>query len=265
MIGSGNESSSVDVSGTIQHVITPNEIDSFSIGDANLKNAVGINFGKNPTDAWLHSPTATKEDLYEQYNWEQVQTVLTVVSGTITGIISNPEIVSQQVLENQSEDRGEFKADISQSVSNTLESNWMNSNSIDVSQSISYQFNIAGSEVGGETSLSYSHTWGQGGSDSKTVTLGSEEGVSVQLDPGQSVLAELTATRGVMNIRIVYEAHLIGGVAIHYRKKFQGHYYWLLPVDEVMQSGGIQNSIEIVEDIQLGYFTNSKVALHNQK
>ena len=68
-----------------------------------------------------------------------------------------------------------------------------------------------------------------------------------------------------MNVRIVYEAYLTRGVALNYKKAFQGHHYWLLPVDEIMESGGIENSTEIVEDIEIGYFTNSKVVLHHQK
>lgn len=46
--------SSVQASGSVQHVITDKERATFGITDGDLKNAVGKYFGKNPNDAYLH-------------------------------------------------------------------------------------------------------------------------------------------------------------------------------------------------------------------
>lgn len=44
-----------------------------------------------------------------------------------------------------------------------------------------------GEGVKGETSLSYEHSWGQGGSETKAVTVGSTAAVTVSLDLGQVI------------------------------------------------------------------------------
>lgn len=103
-----------------------------------------------------------------------------------------------------------FDASISDQVTNTVESNWSETDSIDVKQTIKYGLSFLGSGGGGETSISYSHSWGEGGSESKEVTVGSVSGVSVELNPNESIEAVLTANRGVMKVRLVYHAELSG-------------------------------------------------------
>ena len=122
-----------------------------------------------------------------------------------------------------------------------------------------YQVGFLGTGGGGSTSLSYTHSWGVGGEESKQITLGSTSGVSVTLQPGQSVLSELSASRGEMKIRVVYRAHLIGRTAVNYNPKFNGHHFYALPIDSVMSSGGISNSVRKTEDISVGYFSNGKI------
>ena len=64
--GKDKASSSVKVTGTVQHVITDEERQSFKLEDAQLKDAVKKYFGKRPNDAFLHSPTPW-DDLYKTY------------------------------------------------------------------------------------------------------------------------------------------------------------------------------------------------------
>ena len=46
--------------------------------------------------------------------------------------------------------------------------------------------------------------------------------MSVELDPGEAVLVELSATRGVMKVRIQYKAYLTGQTAVYYDPKLNG-------------------------------------------
>ncbi|MBW4677529.1 MAG: hypothetical protein KME52_27085 [Desmonostoc geniculatum HA4340-LM1] len=62
--GESPEESTIKFSGSIQHIITDKEIKTFDIQDANLKNAIGKYFEKNPNDAYLKSPTLWN-DLYK--------------------------------------------------------------------------------------------------------------------------------------------------------------------------------------------------------
>ncbi|UCS92145.1 follicular epithelium yolk protein subunit [Echinicola marina] len=254
---------SVNASGTVQHVITDEERTTFRLGDKQLKDAVKAYFGKSPNDAYLHSPTPWG-DLYKTYSWPQVNMVLVVQSAEILGITSEPVIVKTQEFTNESSKKGTFNVAISESVNNTTSSNWSVGGSLSVGQKITYGVEFLGTGVKGETSLSYSQSWGTGGQESKSITVGSTSGVSVQLDPGESVLAELSASRGVMKVRIRYNAYLIGSTAINYNPTYKGHHFFSLGIGGVMSSGGISNSIQSTEDIEIGYYSNSKIELKDK-
>jgi hypothetical protein len=255
-------SSSVSASGSIQHVITDTEVNSFGVQDGNLKKGVGKYFGKDPNDAYLHSPTPWN-DLYKTYGWPQVQTVLTVASATITGITSQPVIIAQQTFKNSSNKQGTFNVEISDTVTDTVESNWSATNSIDVTQTVEYGISFLGAKGGGSTSMSYTRTWGEGGSKSQSVAIGASQGVTVVLDPGESVLALLTASRGVMKVRIVYQASLIGSTAVNYNPTFKDHHFWGLNLPSVMDAAQIKNSLQFTEDIEIGFYTNSEIELQD--
>ena len=206
--GPGVATSSVNASGSIQHIITDIERPTFGIQDASLKNAVGKYFGQNPNDAYLHSPTPWNH-LYTTYNWPQVQTVLVVQSATITGITSEPVIVATKTFSNNSRQKATFNAGISDQVVNTTTSTWSQTDTITVGRSSRIKWNSWERAAAEKRPYgAYSHAWGQGGSESKSITVGSQSGVSIPLDPGESVAAQLTASRGVMKVRIVYKAYI---------------------------------------------------------
>ncbi len=125
-------------------------------------------------------------------------------------------ILKTQKFDNSSSVEATFNVSISDSVSQTATSTWSTGGTFTIGQSISYEIGFLGSSVGGETSLSYSQSWGIGGSQSKTVTVGSNSGIQVTLKPRQKVIAELTASRGVMTVRVRYNARLSGTTACYY-------------------------------------------------
>lgn len=261
--GQDESASSVNASGTVQHVITDEERTTFHLGDKQLKDAVKAYFGKSPNDAYLHSPTPW-HDLYKTYSWPQVQMVLVVKSAEILGITSEPVIVKTQEFVNSSSQKGTFNVGISESVNNTTSSNWSTGGTLSIGQKFSYSVKFLGEGAEGETSLSYSQSWGVGGQESKSITVGSTSGVSVALEPGESVLAELSASRGVMKVRIRYNAYLIGSTAINYNPTYKGHHFYSLGIGGVMAKGGIANSVVSTEDIEIGYYSNSKIELKDK-
>ncbi|MCO6441629.1 MAG: follicular epithelium yolk protein subunit [Nitrococcus mobilis] len=261
--GQDKSASSVNASGTVQHVITDEEQTTFRLGDKQLKDAVKAYFGKSPNDAYLHSPTPWG-DLYKKYSWPQVQMILVVQSAEILGITSEPVIVKTQEFVNNSRQKGTFNVAITESVNNTTSSNWSTGGTLTIGQKFSYGVKFLGAGAEGETSLSYSQSWGVGGQESKSITVGSSSGVSVELDPGESVLAELSASRGVMKVRIRYNAYLIGNTAVNYNPTYKDHHFWSLGIAGVMAKGGITNSVQSTEDIEIGYYSNSKIELKDK-
>lgn len=261
--GTDAASSSVNASGSVQHIITDKERKTFNIEDKSLKNAVGKYFGKNPNDAYLHSPTPW-DDLYKTYGWDQVQTILVVKSATVIGITSEPVIVATKTFSNKSTKKATFDASISDQVTNTTESNWSETDSIEVSQTISYGIEFLGcGSAGGSTSMTYNHSWGQGGSESKSIDIGTTSGVSVELNPGESVEAVLSASRGVMKVRIVYKAYLTGSTAVNYNPTYKDHHFWGLNIGSVMSAANLPNIEEFTEDIEIGYYSNAQIELRD--
>lgn len=260
--GKDESSSSVTATGSVQHIITDHERNSFGLSDGALKNAVEAYFGKRPDDAYLHSPTPW-DDLYKSYNWPEVQAVLTVKSAVIREITSEPVIIASKLLTNNSNQKATFNAGITDEVSNTTESRWSQTNSVSFTQTINYNVEFLGTGAGGETSLSYSHEWGREDAESKTVTVGSEGGVSVELEPGESVEAILRASRGRMKVRIEYLVSLTGDTAVNYESKYKDHHFWGLNIDNVMRAAKIEPTRTFIEDIEIGYYDTSQIEIVN--
>jgi len=110
---------------------------------------------------FLCSPTPWN-DLYTTYGWPQVQTLLAVQSATILGVTSTPSIVATQTFENSSSTPADFDCGITQEVVTTTESNWSDTSTVEIGQTISYEIGFLGSGAGGETSLNYSQAWETG-------------------------------------------------------------------------------------------------------
>jgi len=262
--GADAATSTVSATGRLWHVITDREIKGFQIEHPALPKAVEKFFGRYPNDLFLHAPTNSNwNQLYETYGWPEVNTVLGVQSATIMGITAEPVIVATKTFTNNSTKKATFDASISDQVSNTIESNWSESNTLEVKQMIKYDCSFLGSGGGGETSISFSHSWGEGGSESKEVTVGSTSEVSVELNPKESIEAVLTANRGVMKVRLVYHAELSGAIALNYNPTYKDHHFHQLNVDSVMRTSGIPNSQTFTEDIEVGYYSSSKIELRD--
>ncbi len=111
--------------------------------------------------------------------------------------------------------------------------------------------------------MSYSHSWGQGGSESMSITVGSSSGVQVELEPGESVEAVLAASRGVMKVRIVYKAYLTGDTAVNYNPTYKDHHFWALGIGGVMNAASLPTIRDYTEDIEIGYYSDSKIELRD--
>ena len=258
--GKDQQSSSIHVTGKVQHVITDTERATFQLKDSQLKEAVKKYFGKKPNDAYLHSPT--KHDLYTTYNWAQTETVIVATSAKILGVTSEPVILKTQTFENDSSIKATYTASISDSVTDTVVSSWQEGGEFTVDQKIQYKIEVLGTGVGGETGFSYTDSWGIGGEKSQQISVGSSSGIEVTLDPGESVIAELSASRGVMKVRVRYNSYLIGTTANNYSSK---HHFWDFSSPSLMSTSNISNSIVTVEDMELGYFSNGKITLKDSK
>lgn len=258
-----NPNLQVYFSGNDVAVVSDDERSTFKIGDSNLKDSIRAYFGKRPDDAYLRSPTPWG-DLYQSYGWPQVTRTLIPRSAKILAISSQPQIVMRQVFENNSTKPATFNVGISQSVQNTVSSSWSKGGDLTIGQEISYGVDIEGIVGGGSTSFSYTSSWGENTEKSQSVTVGASSAMEILLQPGQGVIAELQATRGSIKVEVEYTASLSGSSAVNYGKTYKGHHFWSLDIRAIMSSGGLSNSVVSKEVLDIGFYSNSKVIVHDR-
>lgn len=254
--GKDKESSSVSVSGSIQHVISDQERTTFKLNDDQLKDAVQMSSGNRPNDAYLHSPTPWN-DLYNTHGWPEVQTVLVPVSAEILEITSEPQVrITRTFANSRNTDEVTFHGSFNTSPSpnNTATSFWQTGGEFSVSEMLKHDVRFLGSGGG----MSYNQPWGIGKTQSIQVNVNSSAGLDVTLKARTRIQAILNSSYGVMKVRIRYQAHLIGNTAINYNPTInKDHHFDSLGIGEVMASGGISNIIESTEDIVVEYLNDS--------
>ena len=262
--GATAEESSVSFTGENVNIIANSERASFGIGsDDDLKRAVEKHFGKWPTDAYLHGPTKAEwgEDLYKQYGWNQVQRVLRPVRAQILDIKSKPTILAVKNLKNESDRKSTFTTSISESVTDSVSTQWSSSSKIKFEQSIKYDVNFLGTGGGGETKFGFEQDWGKSETKSKSTTVSTATEVSFELKPRESAVVQLSASSGTMRVQITYQAYLTGHVVVNYYPKYKDHHFHSLSIQEVL--GNKSNSVEVTEDIALNFYSNASAKVMN--
>ncbi|TLQ47652.1 follicular epithelium yolk protein subunit [Streptomyces marianii] len=261
--GEDEAESIVNAIGEQKHVITDSERDGFGWPWGSITDACAKHMGRRPNGAWIRNPT--DHDLYNTYGWQQTTTVLKAVKAEILGINSKPTTVKTATFRNNSSVGGTFNVSIWEEVSNTVSNTWSSTNSFSLEQSISYEIGFLGTGGGGETSMSYTHSWGQSKTESQTVTLGSETGVEVYLEPGQAVKSTLVATRGTMEVKVTYSATVEGRTAMNYNPRHNGHHFWSTGTNTILQAGGLNRSKSFTENLEIGYYSNAEILLEDAK
>lgn len=250
----------VKARGRLCNTITDDERNTFGLGDDQIKSAMEALHGRRPNDVFVRSPTPWN-DLYSTYSWKQVQRITTVRSAEIVEFKDIPVVVSQTILNNNSSKRGTFQKNLSTNVTNTASSNWERGHGISVGQKISYGFKWGDVGLEGDTSFGYNHSWGQGGSESKVTSLSVGSGITVELEPGEKILAQIIARRAKAKIKVEYESCLTGSVAINYYPTHKGHHFWSWDVNSIMQQNNRQNSYISTEIISINLLSNMEVNL----
>lgn len=253
------ETSSAQATGSLQHIITDEERTSFGIQDGDLKRKIGALSGKEPNDAYVRSPTPW-DDLYKRYGWEQVHTVLTPIETKILSVDAVPTIISKQEFRNQSSKKTTVAGKISEQVSTTVGTSWSQTYALSFNQEITYSMGFLGSGGGGSTSFGFQAEWGKDNMESRTTTVGTEAAINVELDPGEAVVAELSANSGKMQVRVTYEARLTGLAAVNYDPKFEGHHFYGYDISAIL---GDSNSVRVTEVIDVGYYNEVRVTVKN--
>jgi len=258
------ENSIVNTSGGHVNTITDGQQGAFNIRTPQLRNAVQRIRGQAPNDVFVRSPTnpPLTVDLYQEFNWPQVQAHLDITGAQVLDMSLVPEIVAQADFVNNSSVNGTFRVNLNTTVTDTVTSSWHIEHGIAVGQSVSYSI---GSIVGGETSFEYSHGWGEAGEHSRSISLSSGSEVEVELEPGQAVTASMISNRGQARVQVRYRSRLTGGVASNYNPRHNGSHFWQCPIGQVMDNVPTPRHLDTIETLQIGMFTSTRIEIRDKE
>lgn len=287
--GTDEKNSSVRASGETFHVITDAEQKTFGVEDKALKPAIKAYFGQEPFLVFLHdSESGTpgplpglgdldpqtrallrehhvsdggKVTIYKENNWQPVQVVLRAVSASILGFTKKPTILKTQTFRNESQKEASFDVSITSDVTDTVETNWSQTIGLSVTQSVEYGVKF----LRGETSFTFSYDFQKGGSHSKSLSVGQISGIMVDLEPGESVRAELSAVEGSMRVRVEYEAYLRGVAAAFYLFGYKGQQLWPLSIDGIRAAAQLPPRFTAIEEIDVGFFSDGETVLKDME
>ncbi|MTI30230.1 ETX/MTX2 family pore-forming toxin [Xanthovirga aplysinae] len=222
--------------------------------------------------------------------------IMEVNNARILSLTSDPTILNTQTFENNSDVTGTFTGSVTQTVSSSVTSSYSTTTVFGFKNTTKISAKIFGVGAENSTELSFSESDTEGSSETSTVTVGSSSEVSVTLDPGQSVLATLSASRGKLTARVTYDVYLFGDIAatigwtnnfvgiegstpppyeiinledlpedpndFDYSKPFTGSGTLPVSAQEVFALNNII-AATVTQDIELDYFSNAKVVLSN--
>lgn len=254
----------ITYSGLDMKVVTSEEIKLFKIDNRNLYHALKKYYGKKPNNAYLKSPTPWG-DLYKTYNWEQITRILTIKSARVKAIDMKPVILDSKDFENYSADKVlKINTGISQTIENSITTSWSETHDLTLSQEVEYDVNVIFAKLSGKTGISYTSSWGKTIEKSEAVTIGSTASIETELQPKQAVKSVLTATRGTLEVEVIYLASLRGNVAVNFKKPHNGHHFLGPHVEAVMKAGGLSNELETVQTIKVALYTDGSHKLYDK-
>ncbi|MEX0496222.1 hypothetical protein AB3X35_24350 [Raoultella terrigena] len=167
--------------------------------------------------------------------------------------------------ENKSDKTSTFTCKLTQSETLTAEMTWSTNDSISVGQSINYNLGVPGAEIGGETTLQYTHEWGTSATEATETTIGLEQTIETELKKDESVDVTLSATPTTLVIKIPYTAELVGYInpcfpdPVGQINAASRHYFWRLDPKTYAKEPMIVGTLIIT----LKYFTSGKLTVKN--
>ena len=275
--GKDKASSSVRVDGSVEHLITDEEIQRFGLSDGALKEAVtkyhNLEGDRSPKGIYLRDPTPKHGELFKEHGWSQWQTRTAVVasSAEIVEIKLNKLKEPYQLYTNETDCPSTHTFSLDCPTKNRVEVAWKKyyegAFSVEA-EKVKYNIGSLGSWGGGEPSISYSSSWGQDDSKSEEVIIGTISPVSLTSPPRSNIYAEIFDIQTIMKVRVRYTASIKSGsgVVLYYKKGYQGHKIWRSPLQKVMAETRIGNPAVVVavQDIEIFWHTGDRTEIRDK-
>jgi len=258
-----NTKVTASVRGVDKHTITDEEMKTFGITDGALKTIIGKSMGQDPKNV-MPTTVGDQWNLHNTYSWPVVATNVTFTDADVLEFTSNLSAMSEKVFTNHSSMAATFGGVLTVQASETTTSTWSSSTKVGIGTKVNFSIGVPGVESGGaEFSTSFESTTGESKTTSKMVTIGDSQSISILLQPGKSVKAQLMATTVTVKLRVHYKVSLDGQVAINYNPKFNGHHFYAVGIEGALAGSGMPSHFDQYEDIEMTFYGESHTDLHN--
>ena len=216
------------------HVVTDQEIDKYHLrSSGRIQDHIEKGWGKRPKEIYFKDsgrmPWKASDASYARFGWHPVQVKLCVAHARILEVTSQPFLIAEQIYENHNDQPATYTAEVSRDITHSVSRSWNAQVTAGFEQTISYEVggDAVGGKVGGSTTISFEASYGQGGENTQSETVGTQTGIEVPLKPGTGAKAQLVASKGVIHAQIDYELTIDGQVFLDFGpKKYKGHHFY---------------------------------------
>lgn len=251
------ENCTVRLEGTEERPLTSEDFRTLGFTMLDLKKSVQAIYGRSPNDLYFDLPGG-EHKLYEHpdWHWNPVTLLFKPKSWRIVDFNSELNGNVNSLFDNsKGKGTNSFELNLHEEKSTTVENSSFNSNSISISQSISYGVEFKGvGNIGGETQISYTSEWGSSHTQSENVTVGKSITATIEVPPGTIQKAILQVYKNQLVVEVDYEVFIRGVFACNYKNKMNGHHFYPFLATTVLKNLGIPGVINITEQITINYW-----------
>lgn len=265
-VGETMASTSVNATGSDYGLLSDPESVYLFEGPGNLGNILAQHFGWPPARWFLRDPCNEGQNWYATYGWQPVTRTRQVISATVQSVSVTPQIASTQICDNsQGTQPLEFMPSLSSTVTNSVSSTSSITETLGITQEISYDISFLGTGGGGTTALSYSQSWEDSYTKTAEESFAVSASVSVPVPAGETATAELMLSQGTLVIEVEYQVTVAGMVTAGFDNPYNGHYIWAVEVNGLLTGAvpPIPNVVTSTETLTIDFYANASIVVRS--
>lgn len=263
-VGETVGSTTVQVEGS--DVIPATDVPADEWAQLNLSDPNGLvaaYWGAFPSSVYYSDPCNDGQNWFATYGWQPVTITRRATGATIRSVDTRPTVASTQTFENGSKHPIEANPSLSATVTNSVSSTSTKAQAVTLTQEISYDISFLGTGGGGATSLSYQASWETSYTKTAEESFTLTSSVSIPLDPGEKVVADLMLLKGTITIDVTYLLSLSGRVAAGYYHEYKGHHIFGFDVNTLLSNANCPTTVLVTETLKIDFYADASIVVRN--
>lgn len=261
----------VQIQGFDKHIITANEEKSFWGSKYDLQCAVNNcrqGWDVAP-DVWLRKPASkgSLSEFFGNYGWPETTVTVKPVVAKVIELHRTATCVAERTYHcPKSNPRSlTYQVTLGTALKNGFKSTLALSNEISVGASLTTSVDFLGTGIQAQTSMNCKHNWSQSYEYSRDVTVDIKDACTLKLKPGEKGICRLCSNIAKLKIEVEYVATIEGSVCAWFENKWNGHYIWNFPIQQVLSTDGHPIQRFYKEEIEVEYYFTADLKVDIQK